>query len=197
MLWPAGIGRIGDHGQAAAGHRAGDHRVFGAEREVMHLGGEIGDGGVVVEGGEDRRAEHEHLVGQRRDHRGDPPSLAAAVNHQAREEKADQHGAAQQSRILVVAGGRGEGDEKQKAADEQARASARYKPSTPGTTGGRRSPTPESAFPARARLAWRHAVLPAVRPVGTVWRVPCGTTGNRNAGDRGCRSPPSSRSART
>ena len=52
---PRGVGRIGNHREAATGHRALDHGELQALIQVRHERREIGDQRVVVERREQRR----------------------------------------------------------------------------------------------------------------------------------------------
>jgi len=90
-----GVGGIGDDGEASADDGAGDDGIAERIREAGDEGGEIGDGGVVVEGSEDGGADHEGPAREAAEDGGDPPLLAAAVEDEGGEEKADEEGAAQ------------------------------------------------------------------------------------------------------
>ena len=45
----SGVRSIGNDSQAASGHRSGEDRVFYSDGKIGCLGGEVGDGGVVIE----------------------------------------------------------------------------------------------------------------------------------------------------
>jgi hypothetical protein len=83
------------------------------------LGGQKGNGGIVVERGQDGGSDKQGDFGQRTQNRGDPPTLEAAVGDQSGQEKADKERRLQLDFILVVAGRHGEGDEEEEPGHEE------------------------------------------------------------------------------
>ncbi len=114
-----GVGGVGDDSEAAAGHGAGDDGVFHVVVEFRDEGGEVGDGGIVVKGGEGHGAEHEGGFAETPEHGADPPLLEAAVDDEAGEEESDEDGGAELEGVLVVLGDFVEGEEEEEAADEE------------------------------------------------------------------------------
>ena len=83
------------------------------------MGCQVGNSGVIVEGRQDGGADHqEPFIFDGGQENGNPPSLAAAMNHQSGKEEANQNGALHIDIVLVVAGGLGESDEEEEAEDE-------------------------------------------------------------------------------
>ena len=81
--------------------------------------GEIGDGGVIVEGGENGGANHEEpFVVDGGEEDRDPPALAAAVDDESRQEEADKNWALHIDIVLVMPGGLCESDEEKESEDE-------------------------------------------------------------------------------
>ncbi len=163
---PGRIRSVRNHRQTATGHRTGNNRVLCAEGNPVHLGGQVGDRRIVVECGQDGRAEHERLVRKRLDDRSDPPSLHAAVDHESREEESDKHRAFHIHRVLVVAGGHYEGEEKQEAADEQDRVVCRINSPRQETEVRAGDPGGNRRFALLPGLRVELAVLDSVRHVG-------------------------------
>ena len=116
-----GVGSVGNHGEPAASDGTRNDGIFCSVADPFHLGGEIGNRGVVVECGENGRAKHQGVVGQSEDDRFDPPCLATTMDDEGGEEESDEHGAAHGDAVLVVAGGYHKGHEEQEAADEEDR----------------------------------------------------------------------------
>ena len=116
-----GVGGVGNDGQSATGYRSGNDSVFGSGADAIDLRGQVGDRGVVVEGGKNRGTQHEGVVGEGENDRFDPPCLTTAVNDEGSEEKPDEDGAAHGNGVLVVSGGDHEGHEEEESSDEEDR----------------------------------------------------------------------------
>jgi len=116
---PRGVRRVGDDREAASRDRARDHREFQLLRKTGRKRREIGDRGIVVESGQERRADHERPSGKAAENRGDPPPLASAVQDERREKEADEQRPAQPQGVLVAAGGLHERDEEEEPQHHQ------------------------------------------------------------------------------
>ena len=115
------VRRIGDHREASPGDRAGDHHVLHGVGEARYQGAQVGDRGVVVEGGEHRCRQHQRGFGQAPEHRFDPPALDASVRDEAGQEEAHEQGRLEVDPVLVVFGDGGEPEEEEESPDEERR----------------------------------------------------------------------------
>ena len=117
--WPAGLGALAITVRPPPAMAPATTANFNSSVNPGNERGEIGDGGVVIEGSEHHGADHQRPFSEIAKHWSNPPSLASSMDHQRCEKKSNKHRAAQIDRALMALGRDDEGEEEQEAKNHQ------------------------------------------------------------------------------